>query len=304
MTLRVIQLSGGVGGARMARGFHGLPDVELTVVVNVGDDLPYRGLAVSPDLDTVTYTLAGIEGPQGWGRDGDTFDNHREMSRFWPSNDFMVGDKDLALKIFRTERMSGGATLTEVTAQVASALGVTSTILPVSDDPVRTSIRTVDGELLDFREYFVTRRHRDRVGSVAFEGAEVARPGPEVISAIESADLVVIGPSNPPLSIWPILAVPGVRAAVESHQRVVGVSPLIGGAAVKGPAASVIADLGLGSGIEGVAHCYPGLLDLLVVDPGDVTQIESDPRVRVVGADIFIPEAMQARQLASAILEQ
>jgi LPPG:FO 2-phospho-L-lactate transferase len=303
MTLRVTQLSGGVGGARMARGFDGLPDVDLTVIVNVGDDLPYRGLAVSPDLDTVVYTLAGVEGPQGWGRDGDTFTNHQEMSRFWPSDDFMVGDIDLALKIFRTETMASGATLTEVTAQVATAFGVRSTILPVSDDPIRTVITTAEGESLDFREYFVTRRHRDQVGSVVFDGAGESRPGPDVIKAVESADIVVIGPSNPPLSIWPILAVPGVRAAVESHPRVVGVSPLIGGAAVKGPAASVIADLDLGSGIEGVARCYEGLIDLLVVDPGDVIDIQWDPRVRVVGADISIPQATPARRLASAILE-
>jgi LPPG:FO 2-phospho-L-lactate transferase len=302
MNIAVTQLSGGVGGARLARGFDRLEDADLTVIVNVGDDLPYHGLAVSPDLDTVVYTLAGVEGPQGWGRADDSFAAHQEMGRFWPEDDFMVGDLDLALKLFRTRLMAEGATLAVATEAIRRAFGVRSAVIPASDDELRTTIVTEGGERLDFREYFVTRRHEDRIQEVVFSGAESASPAPGVIGAIAGADILVIGPSNPPLSIWPILAIPGVREAVAAHPRVIGVSPLIGGRAVKGPAAEVLADLGLGSGTEAVLAGYPDLLDVLVVDTADRAGTGDRSGTLVVAADTRISEPEAARTLAAAIL--
>jgi LPPG:FO 2-phospho-L-lactate transferase len=215
------------------------PD-DLTIVVNVGDDDEMYGLHVSPDLDTVTYTLAGIEGPYGWGRRDDTFEVMQGLSEFGIDTSFRLGDRDLAHCLQRTTMLRHGGTLSEFVGEAAAALGIEARILPATDDPVRTKIRIDDDLWLDFQEYFVARRHEDRVRELRFEGAADAVPAPGVLAAIAEADAVIITPSNPPLSIWPLLAVPGMSEAVAAKQVVAAVSPLFGGKALKGPAATVM----------------------------------------------------------------
>jgi LPPG:FO 2-phospho-L-lactate transferase len=302
MSSRVVELSGGVGGARFARGLAALDEVDLTIVVNVGDDIPTHGLYVAPDLDTMIYTLSGVEGPQGWGRSDDSFVVNTELARFGVDNSFQLGDLDLALKIYRTERMAAGDRLSDVTDSVRSAFGIRPRVIPASDDPVRTIVTTQEGQRLTFQEYFVGRRHRDHISGLEFEGADLARPGPGVVEAIDSADVVIIGPSNPPLSIWPILAVSDIEAAVRRHPRVMAVSPLIGGKTVRGPADVVMADLGLGVGTAGVVAAYLGLIDVLVVDNADAEPTGEVDGVTVEAMSTMIPGRDEAAALARRML--
>ncbi len=301
--MKVVELSGGVGGARMARGLDAITGVDLTVVVNVGDDLPTHGLYVSPDLDTVTYTLAGVEGPHGWGRAGDSFATNTEFARFGLDNHFQLGDLDLALKIYRTHRLGNGDTLSEITASICTSFDIAASVLPVTDDSVRTVVTTTEGLTLTFQEYFVDRRHRDHVARLDFEGAIDAAPAPGVIEAIESADAVIIGPSNPPLSIWPILSLGEVADALGRHPRVIAVSPLIGGKTIKGPADVVMADLDLGTGTAAVLAAYSGILDTLVIDSSDRGESGEVGGVSVVAFDTRIPSRDEAETLARAILD-
>lgn len=302
----VVLLSGGVGGARLARGLAAvLPAAALTIVVNVGDDDEIYGLHVSPDLDTVAYTLAGCPGPQGWGRAGDTFQVMEHLARLGTDTRFRVGDADLATHLLRTAALRSGGSLTAATHRLAAALEVDSRLLPVTDDPLRTRVRLRSGEWLSFQEYFVLRGHTDDVAEVSFHGAEDAHPAPGVLEALAGAGRVVIAPSNPPLSIWPILAVPGVRAAVAAAPRVVAVSPLFGGKALKGPADRVMAALGLPPGNAGVLAAYQGLLHDLVVDTGDIGDLDSlgGGPVRLHAADTRIAEPAAAARLARELLE-
>ena len=299
--MRVLELSGGVGGARMARGLAALPEVELTVVVNVGDDADNHGLRISPDLDTVVYTLAGLEGPHGWGRIDDTFALNAELARFGVDNTFQLGDRDLALKLFRSHAMSLGEPLSAVTEDVVESFGITHRIVPVTDDRLRTMIRVADG-WVSFQEYFVTRRFADQVLEVAYEGSAEARPAPGVIEALEDADLVVIAPSNPPLSIWPMTAVSEFRAALASHPSVTAISPLIGGKTVKGPADRVMAALGLPAGNRGVATAYEGLIDRLVIDVSDNDDADSLGDIEVMITDTLITETEAGARLAREIV--
>ncbi len=288
----------------MARGLAAVVATEaLTVVVNVGDDAEMYGAHVSADLDTVTYTLAGIEGPEGWGVRDDTFRTLEGLAAIGVDTAFRLGDRDLATCLARTTAMRAGTTLTEFTARLTSGLGIAARILPATDDRLRTRVHTGDGEWLDFQEYFVIRGHRDPVAGIRYDGADSALPGPGVIASIDDADLVVIAPSNPPLSIWPILAVPGVRDAVAAHDRVVAVSPLIGGRALRGPADRVMASLGLPPGNAGVAAAYDGLVDHLVVDSSDAVDIAlGGDGLEVVATDTRIPTAAAAARLADEIL--
>jgi LPPG:FO 2-phospho-L-lactate transferase len=298
--MRVVELSGGVGGARLGRGLARLDGVDLTIVVNVGDDDEIHELYISPDLDTVIYTLAGVEGPEGWGRAGDSFRLNDELAEFGVDNTFRLGDLDTALHIYRTGRLREGELLSSVTAEVCAAFGIGTRVLPASDDRVRTVVGTAEGEWISFQEYFVMRRAAETVTGLRFDGAEDAKPAPGVIDAIAEADLVVIGPSNPPLSIWPILAIPEIEEAVAAHPRVVALSPLIGGRTVKGPAARVMASLGLPAGNPGVVRAYRGLLTGLVIDSGDdPTELEG---VEVLATPIMIRDPDQAHRLAAEIV--
>ena len=266
---KVVLLSGGVGGARLARGLTALDDVALTVVVNVGDDEIVYGLHVSPDLDTVVYTMAGVESPEGWGLTADTHTVMKRLALFGTNTRFRIGDRDLATNLFRTQELLAGEPLANITARIATALGAAGTILPATEQTLRTMVKTVDGEWLSFQEYFVMRGHEDEVADLRFDGAATAKPTPGVIEAIEEADAVIIGPSNPPLSIWPILAISEISAAVESARRVLAVSPLFDGHALKGPTDRVMGSLGLPAGNAGLVAAYRGLLNDLIIDTGD-----------------------------------
>lgn len=267
-------MSGGVGGARMARALQRVMDpADLSVVVNVGDDEDVYGTRVCADLDTVVYTLAGIEGPEGWGVADDTFNVMKALAGLGVDTSFRLGDRDLALCLRRTAGLRSGVPLSKITADITKSLGVTTKVLPASDDQVRTRLRTGDGTWLDFQDYFVVRGHRDPVDAVHYDGAASAQPAPGVLEAIAAADLVIVAPSNPPLSIWPILAIAEIRAAISDHPRTVAISPLFGGRALKGPADRVMAGLGLPAGNAGVIAAYEGLITNLVIDQGDVADL-------------------------------
>lgn len=301
--MRIVELAGGVGGARMARGLAGLDEVDLTVIVNVGDDADNHGLRISPDIDTILYTLAGIEGPFGWGRADDTFTTNTELARFGLDNTFRLGDKDLALKIYRTHRMSGGESLSTVVTDLAARLGIRANVLPATDDEVRTMVRIDDDEWITFQEYFVVRKTQDEVLELRYAGAEDSRPAPGVLEAIKAAELVVIAPSNPPLSIWPVLATESIAEAVRAHPRVIAVSPLIDGKPVKGPADRVMASLGLPAGNRGVARAYEGLIDTLVIDSKDAEDRGSPVGLKVMATDTLIKEPAAGVRLAREIVE-
>ncbi|MSO85330.1 MAG: 2-phospho-L-lactate transferase [Rhodospirillales bacterium] len=284
----VVVLSGGVGGARMARGLAralGNP-ARLTVAVNTADDFVHLGFAVSPDLDTVLYTLAGIENPvEGWGRADETWSFMATLDRLGGETWFQLGDKDLALHVFRTQALAQGRTLSAVTAELCRRFDISVEILPMTDDRVTTVVETEEGPLA-FQDYFVRRRCQPKIKGFRFIGSDDARPSARLIERLKDTALgaVVLGPSNPFVSIAPILAVPGVRAALEACPApIVAVSPLVGGAAVKGPAAKMIAELGQTPSVGWVAEHYAGLIDGIVVDEADRAAAGAirGPRVRV-----------------------
>jgi LPPG:FO 2-phospho-L-lactate transferase len=264
-------LTGGTGGAKFVDGLrYVIPPEQLTIIVNTGDDLEWWGLYVSPDVDSITYVLAGIlSGERGWGVRGDTFHCLHAMKDLGEPAWFSVGDRDLAVHLLRTKMLAQGSTLSEFTRVIAEKLGLHSRILPMSDQRVQTLIDTPTGEL-SFEEYFVKRWYQDPVNAVRFVGASETIPAPGVIEAIISAQAVLIAPSNPVTSIGPILAVPGIREALASTSApVVAVSPIIGNAAVSGPAANLMAAQGLEVSIRGVAEADKDFLDMLVADPID-----------------------------------
>lgn len=269
MNRRIVVLSGGVGGARLVRGFEQVSGVDVTVIVNVGDDERFYGLHVSPDVDTVMYTAAGVEGDEGWGRSGDSFVLMDHLTALGVDTRFRLGDADAALNMYRTMRLADGDPLHEIIEALAETLGLRARVLPATNDRLRTEILTHGDEWMPFQEYFVLRGHRDEVRDLRFSGSSAALPAPGTVEAIRSADAVVIGPSNPPLSVWPILAVKGIANAVAQATRVVAISPLFKGRALKGPADRVMASLGLPPGNEGVLAAYEGLLDDLVIDVED-----------------------------------
>ncbi|MEE9298077.1 MAG: 2-phospho-L-lactate transferase [Acidimicrobiia bacterium] len=301
---RTTLLAGGVGGARLARGLAAvLEPAELTVIVNVGDDDMIYGTYVATDLDTVTYTLAGRQGPHGWGLTDDTFTVMAALEALGLDTRFRLGDNDLATCLLRTAALDGGEPLSRVTATICDALGVRSQVLPASDDPIRTKLLSASGEWLDFQEYFVRRGHQDEITSIRYEGAATATPAPGVLEATTDADLVIIAPSNPPLSIHPILAVDAISAAVRAAERVIAVSPLFGGKALKGPADRVMASLGLPAGNAGVLAAYEGLLSDLVVDIGDSDDVdELGGMVAVHATDTRFAEAGAAARFATWLL--
>ena len=305
MTYRVVLLSGGVGGARLARGFEHLDNVESTVIVNVGDDDTFYGWYVSPDVDTVLYTLAGVEGPQGWGRAGDTTVLMDHLAELGVDTRFRIGDADAALNLYRTVRLRDGDPLHAITADLAAMLGVRSRVIPVTDDRLRTEVRTGASRWLNFQEYFVLRGHRDEVAEVRFDGGDEARAAPGVVEAITDADAVIIAPSNPPLSVWPILAVREITEAVREARRVMAVSPLFGGRALKGPADRVMASLGLPPGNAGVAAAYPGLIQDLFIDSADHAEAPglTGPGLSVHAASTRIADPEQAIGFARRMMD-
>lgn len=298
-----------MGAARLLRGLAEVVDPDrLTVIVNTGDDDEFYGLHVSPDLDTIVYTLAGLapEG-QGWGIKGDGFRALEALERFYGPAWFQLGDRDLATHIFRTDALRAGRGLTEVTGEICKALGVDVRVLPATDQRLRTVIHTDDGPI-PFQKWLVAERGAPRVNRVAYTGARGTRPARGVASAISDADLVVIAPSNPFVSIGPILAVPGLRAALKSARtRTVAVSPLVHGRAVKGPLAEMLESLGPAPGLAGIASIYSGLCSELIVAPGDAGGAAADSRrgwPDLVEHDIMIQRRSSAARLARFILER
>jgi LPPG:FO 2-phospho-L-lactate transferase len=271
---QVLALSGGIGGAKLVLGLYRvLPPGALTVIANIGDDFEHLGLAVSPDLDTLLYTLAGLDNPQtGWGRRGETWTFMAALEALGGETWFKLGDGDLAAHVERTRRLAAGERLSQITEDFRRRLGISARLLPISDDPVRTRLSTDEG-WLDFQDYFVRRQCRPAVHEIVFAGAATARPHPEILAALAdpALRLVVICPSNPFISIDPILSVPGVRSALRaSSAPVVAVSPIIAGRAVKGPTAKMMAELGLAVDAAAVARRYSEILDHYVIDAGDV----------------------------------
>jgi LPPG:FO 2-phospho-L-lactate transferase len=269
--VKVTLLAGGTGGAKLAHGFQmALPPGDLTVIVNVGDDTEHFGLLVCPDLDTILYTLAGLsDREQGWGVAGDSFTAMDLLTLYGEETWFRIGDADLATHVRRAHLMRGGASLSDAAASMAASLGVPSQLVPATDDRLRTFLQTDAGEL-DFQAYFVQRAQRDEVRAVRFDGAEAARPSPGALTALATAELVVIGPSNPIVSIGPILAVPGMREALlASPAPRIGVSGIVAGKALRGPADRMLTSLGHESSALGVARLYEGLVERFVIDEAD-----------------------------------
>jgi LPPG:FO 2-phospho-L-lactate transferase len=300
--VNVTVLSGGVGGARFAQGlFDAIEPAGVTVIGNVGDDLEVFGLHVSPDLDTLLYTLGGVaDEEQGWGRAGETWAALETADEFGAEAWFQLGDRDLGLHLARAEAFERGDPLSAITERFARALGIAARILPATDDRLRTWIQTDDGEL-PFQEWFVHLRHEPEVLGVRYEGAETARAAPGVLEGLRDADLIVIAPSNPFVSIGPILAVDEIRAAIAARRvPAVAVSPLIGGRAVKGPADRMLRRLAGGTDPSHVAGCYKGLIDALVYDEAD-GEVELD--VRPIVTRTLMTDAASRRRLAEAALE-
>jgi LPPG:FO 2-phospho-L-lactate transferase len=272
----IVVLTGGSGGAKFVQGLQQVvPADELTFIVNTGDDLIWWGLHVSPDLDSITYALAGmLSTERGWGVEGDTFQCLEDMKKLGAPAWFQLGDRDLATHLRRTELLASGKSLTEATAEIAGNLGVGSNLLPMTDDRVETRVQTAIGDL-SFQEYFVRERYQVAVESVRFVGAEQARPASGVLAAIENAEAVLIAPSNPITSIGPILAIAGIREAlIRTSARVLAVSPIVGAAAVSGPAGSLMQAQGLPVSAAGVARCYGDFLDGLIFDTSDAGALE------------------------------
>lgn len=276
-----IALCGGVGGAKLAYGLSRVLDgPDLTVVVNTGDDFEHLGLHVSPDIDTVVYTLAGLANPEtGWGRAGETWTFMDTLRALGGPDWFLLGDGDLAMHVARTSRLRAGETLSQVCAHVCARLGIAPAIVPMSDQPVRTLIDTDEG-VLAFQEYFVRRKCKPVVRAIAFDGADTARPAPGLLAATAREDLagIIFCPSNPYLSIDPLLAVPGVVAALAARRiPAVAVSPIVGGAAIKGPTAKIMGELGVKPDVATVAAHYAGLIDGIVADEADAQRLHETP---------------------------
>jgi LPPG:FO 2-phospho-L-lactate transferase len=299
-------LAGGVGAARFLAGLvRVVPPSDVVAIVNTADDDEFHGLYVSPDLDSVTYTLAGASNTaQGWGLEGETFATLDALARFDVPTWFRLGDKDLATHLFRTVRLRAGLPLSAVTAEITQAWSVDVRLLPMTDDPVRTRIRVERGagrvEELAMQEWFVSERAEPPVVGVRFEGAERSRPAPGVLEALTLADTIVICPSNPVISIGPILAVPGVRdVLVARREHVVAVSPIIGGAPVKGPADRLMAPLGMEVSCVGVARAYAEICGSLVIDAVDA---ERAAEVEAVGVHAVVTDTlMRSPEIAAAL---
>ncbi len=316
---RVTVLCGGVGAARFLAGLVQATDpAGITAIVNVADDTELHGLMISPDLDTVTYTLAGaIDPTRGWGLVDETWQAMEQLRHYGrhhdidPSADvgndaagwFALGDRDLGTHLYRTSRRLAGATLSDVTTEIAGAWAVDVRLLPVTDDPIRTMLTTVDGRRLGFQEYFVREHHDVEIAGVAIEGSESARPAPGVLESIDEADVIVIAPSNPVVSIAPVLAVPGLRETVRrARERTVAISPIVGGRALKGPADRLLRELGHESSVTGVADWYRDLASTLVIDTIDAHDV---PAIEQSGLrTIVVPTVMSEPGVARALAQR
>jgi LPPG:FO 2-phospho-L-lactate transferase len=304
----IAALAGGVGAARLLRGMIDVePPDQITAIVNTGDDTDLHGLHISPDLDTVMYTLADAINPEtGWGLAGESWRVMEALERLGGITWFRLGDQDLATHCYRTQRLSEGAGLGQVTGELARSFGVAIRLLPVSDDLLRTRVQLADGPEIGFQEYFVRLRHEVTVSAVRFEGADSARPGPGVLEALDAAESIVVCPSNPVVSIGPVTAVTGVLDRLtQRRDRVIGVSPIIAGAALKGPADRLLREMGFESSVVGVARWYAAWMGTLVVDEADADlapAVEAEG-VRCVVAPTIMSTVDRSAGLARTVLD-
>lgn len=283
---RTLALSGGVGGARLAAGLaRALPADSLTIAVNVGDDFEHLGLPICPDLDTVMYTLAGcVNREQGWGRADETWSTLGELRALGGEDWFLLGDRDIALHLLRRQLLAQGHSLSEASRTIAQRLGIVQRVVPVTDAPLRTRVHTADEGVLGFQDYFVRRRCAPQVRTLEFEGASTAQPSPGLLEALDDPALcgVVLCPSNPYLSVAPMLAVPGLRERLRALRvPVIAVSPIVGGKALKGPTAKIMREIGVEPTATVIADLYADFVDCVVVDPSDASLVAGDPRFAV-----------------------
>lgn len=304
--MNVTALAGGVGGAKLLVGLQRVLGDDLTAIVNTGDDARIYGVHVSPDIDIVTYWLAGIaDQERGWGILGDSYVVLDSLATLGIDTWFALGDRDLATCIFRTQLLDAGISLARVTDEIRRALGVTARLLPMSDDAVRTKIVAADGRTLDFQEYFVRERHAVEVAEIRLEGATAAAPAPGVLDAVRSADRVIVCPSNPLLSIDPIVSLPGVRDVLVAHPAVTAVTPIVRGAALKGPADRLLERLGHGASASSVARMYADFCDRFVVDASDPDELEKVATlgIEAIALDTVMGGEVDSERLARALLD-
>lgn len=302
----IVALAGGVGGARLANGLaQVLAPGDLLVAVNVGDDFEHLGLTICPDIDTVTYTLAGLnDAVRGWGVKDETWSFMATLRELGGPDWFALGDRDLAKHVLRTDRLRRGESLTAITADIARSCGITQRIVPITDDPVRSIVETDEGPL-PFQDYFVRRRCEPVFRTIRFDGAEAAKPSPALLDALAhpALEAVIICPSNPVLSIGPILAVPGIADALRaSAAPCVAVSPFIGGEAVKGPAAKIMRELGIEPGAAALARPYAGLVDAILCDENDPAAGTVVDDIRMVASDTLMRDDAGQQRLARECL--
>ena len=293
---KIVYLSGGIGGAKLAKGFYHSKDVDLTIIINTGDDEVIHGVPLSPDIDSVMYALGGIEGEMGWGIANDTFSVSDEYKKFIPQN-FSIGDKDLALNLYRNQLLSEGKSLTEITKLFAEHLNLECNLIPMTDDTVSTKLKTDDGSLLDFQEYFVEKQAKPKLTEVVYSGAENAKVSDQLIKKIEESEIVVIGPSNPILSIGPILSLNKLREKLSEHNNVYVINPFIENKAIKGPSKNNFEDLGYTSDIQGIKNFYKDVGNKYIVHPGD-----SDGAQDTVEHNILFNELENSKKLVEFIV--
>ena len=271
---KIVYLSGGIGGAKLAKGFYNLNDIDLTIIVNTGDDETIHGVRLSPDIDSVIYALAGIEGQFGWGQKNDTFSVSEEYKKYFPQ-EFNLGDKDLALNLYRNQLFSEGKSLTQITNLITNKFDLNCKILPMSDNLVSTKIKTLDDKLLDFQEYFVELKSEPEISDVIYSESEKADITMEVSNALDQADKIVVGPSNPILSIGPILAIQNLKEKLMNSKSTYVVSPFIENKAIKGPSKKNFEDLGYKSDITGIKKFYNDIGNYYIVQSGDTDKAEN-----------------------------
>ena len=293
---KIVYLSGGIGGAKLAKGFYHSKDVDLTIIINTGDDEVIHGVPLSPDIDSVMYALGGIEGEMGWGIANDTFSVSDEYKKFIPQN-FSIGDKDLALNLYRNQLLSEGKSLTEITKLFAEHLNLECNLIPMTDDTVSTKLKTDDGSLLDFQEYFVEKKAKPKLTEVVYNGAEKAKVSDQLIKNIKESEIVVIGPSNPILSIGPILSLNKLKEKLSEHNNVYVINPFIENKAIKGPSKNNFEDLGYTSDIQGIKNFYKDVGNKYIVHPGD-----SDGAEDTVEHNILFNELENSKKLVEFIV--
>ena len=294
---KIVYLSGGIGGAKFAKGLSKLKNIDLSIIVNTGDDEYIHGVSLSPDIDSVIYGLANIEGKYGWGILDDKFTVNKELKKFYDLN-FMIGDKDLALNLFRNQMLNDGLKLTEITDIIKNKFNIRCKILPMSDDKVSTKLITKNGDKLNFQNYFVEKKAKPRLSKVVYEGSRKARVSNQVVNLINQSDVLIVGPSNPILSIGPILSISRINQLIQNHNNVIAISPFVGNKALKGPSVQNFIDMGFKPNIQGLKKYYNKRVNKFFVHHGD-----SDNSSNVFEDQIIFKNENDSKNLANRILQ-